>query len=290
MTDPTLLRIRIAAPVDAVWHALTDADALRAWFAEHADVALPDTYEFWGRYTPDGDKPRQRLLHAADHTLRFAWVLDGTDTTVDITLTPDGPSTAVTVTQTNLPGFADMVAGENVLSGVYTFWSLSLVNLADHLAGRPLTARCDYTTTDFRAEILIDATPHAVYESIADPAIFGRWFGVNAESERRVGGHWSMGPITDDSPTILRLDDDSAMAIQWPGDMVETWEMAGSGGGTKLTYVQSGFADPHPHGAWAGAVAGLAELRRYHEIPNWQPMWLKTHVAGTPDGMLSIGG
>lgn len=293
MTDPIMLRLRLAAPVDDVWHALTDPERLRAWFTEHATVALPDTYEFWGRYTPDGAHPSQRLLHAADHTLRFAWHIGDTDTDVEITLTDESPkSTVLTLTQTNLPGFADMVYGDTILSAVYTFWSLSLANLADHVAGRPLTARCDYTTTDLRAEMLIDAVRHAVYSSLADPAVFGKWFGVNVSAEPGVGGRWAMGPSSDaPHARIVRLDDDSAMALEWPDGMVETWELADSGGATKLTYVQSGFGDANRlHPGWAGAVAGLAELRRYHELPDWQPMWLAVHVPGTPDGIVTVNG
>ena len=57
--------------------ALTDPAALRVWLAEHAEVALPDRYEFWGRYTPDGAEPHQRVLHADERTIRFAWTVDG---------------------------------------------------------------------------------------------------------------------------------------------------------------------------------------------------------------------
>jgi len=48
-----------------VYEALTDPAALRVWLAEHADVDLPGKYEFWGRFTPDGAEPHQRVLHAA---------------------------------------------------------------------------------------------------------------------------------------------------------------------------------------------------------------------------------
>src|SRR5215468_10849801 len=48
-------RVRAMAPVKEVHHALTDAAALRVWLAEHAEVDLPHRYEFWGRYTPEGD-------------------------------------------------------------------------------------------------------------------------------------------------------------------------------------------------------------------------------------------
>ncbi len=49
-------------------HALTDATALRTWLAEYAEVDLPERYEFWGRYTPEGDVPHQRPLHVDDGT------------------------------------------------------------------------------------------------------------------------------------------------------------------------------------------------------------------------------
>lgn len=292
MSEPTMVKLRLDAPVDNVWHALTDEDELRGWFAEHANVRLPDTYEFWGRYTPDGAHPSQRLLQAEHNVLRFTWRISDTDTEVTIALEPEGDkSTILTLTQTNLPGFADMVSSVGELSVVFTFWSLSLANLADHLTGRDLTARCDYTSTDLRADMLIDASRHAVYESIADPEIFSRWFGVQTDVDRRVGGHWAMGAANvGPTATIVRLDDDAAMALEWPDGMVETWELADAAGGTKLTYVQSGFADANRlHGGWAGAVAGLAELRRYHELPDWHPMWLATHVTGTPEGITTSG-
>ena len=77
-----------------VWQALTSASELEVWLAEHAEVDLPRTFTFWGRYTPDGEVARQRLLHADDHTLRFIWPLDGEDTTVEIQVEPTAPTRA----------------------------------------------------------------------------------------------------------------------------------------------------------------------------------------------------
>jgi uncharacterized protein YndB with AHSA1/START domain len=286
-----MLKLRLDASADDVWHALTDAGELRRWFAEDARVHLPDTYEFWGRYTPDGAEPHQRLLRADDHTLRFAWQLDGTDTEVEISLAPESDkSTILTLTQTNLPSFADIIAGANVLGMIYTFWTHALANLADHVAGRALTGRCDYTTNDMRAEILIDANRHAVFESLANPAIFGEWFGISVEAEPGVGGRWAMGKLGE-VPTarIVRLDDDAAMALEWPDGMVATWELADSDGRTKLTYVHSGFDDPNEfYPGWAGTLAGLAELRRYHELPNWRPMWLAVRLEGAPEQVTAL--
>ena len=59
---------------------LTDGDALAAWFAEHADVALDEgRYGFWGRYTPECPGPDEgrhpiTALEAGER-LEFAWSL-----------------------------------------------------------------------------------------------------------------------------------------------------------------------------------------------------------------------
>ena len=74
MSEPMTCRARLAAPVEAVRHALTDPAELRVWLAEHAEVELPQRYAFWGRYTPEGDAPHQRLLHVDERhaALRLA--------------------------------------------------------------------------------------------------------------------------------------------------------------------------------------------------------------------------
>ena len=59
-----------------------------------------------------------------------------------------------------------------------------------------------------------------------------------------------------------------------------TWELEDSGGKTRLTVVQSGFdAGRPPYGAWAGIVSGVAELRRFHELSDWRPIWLESEGA-----------
>ena len=71
MTEPDLrLRAVVPAPPKVVYEALTDPAALRVWLAEHADVDLPGTYEFWGRFTPDGAEPHQRVLYVDERTIR----------------------------------------------------------------------------------------------------------------------------------------------------------------------------------------------------------------------------
>jgi uncharacterized protein YndB with AHSA1/START domain len=294
VSEPMKLRVRVPASIKDVRHALTDAGALRTWLAEHAEVDLPHRYEFWGRYTPEGDAPHQRPIHVDDHTLRFSWLLDGTDTTVEIGLAEDGrDSTVLTLSQTNLPDYVGTVAETGTLSLMHTFWALAIANLVDHVEGRKLIPKCDLTSPRMREEVLIDASPQAVYDSIVDPEAFARWFGAKIEIEPHVGGRWAMGSFDlDPSPAkILELDPGRRMSLGWDDGLVTSWELADSGGQTRLTFVQSGFDEGQPpYGSWMGWLSGVAELRRFHEVRDWRSIYLEVHLEGMPEGLLTING
>ncbi|WP_336205886.1 SRPBCC family protein [Nonomuraea sp. LPB2021202275-12-8] len=274
MSDPMIIRARVPAPVKEVRHALTDPAVLRVWLAEHVEVELPDRYEFWGRYTPEGDAPHQRLLHADDHTVRFAWTLDGVETTTEFAVAEDGPeATIVSVSQTH---FDMSEAHEDGVRGMLqTFWYLVLANLVEHFEGRPLTPRPDFTSAELRAEVLIDAAPEKVYGSLIDSESVTRWFGYPIEIEPHVGGRYAMGGLDSggEPAKILELETDRRLSVDWGSVGVATWELEGTGGKTRLTMFQSGF-DRTPYAAWLGSVAGLADLRRFNEMPDWSPIWL----------------
>jgi uncharacterized protein YndB with AHSA1/START domain len=281
-----ILRARAAAPIKDVRRALTDAAALRVWLAEHAEVDLPHRYEFWGRHTPEGDAPHQRLLHADDHTLRLSWLLDGEDTTTEIRLdeqTTD--STIITLSQTHFD-FQDVITGASIRGVLQTFWALAVANLVDYVEGRRPTTRVDFTSPQFREEILIAAPVDVVYDSLISSEKASEWFGYPVDIEPFVGGRFAMGGF-DNNPQpakILELDPDRRMSVDWGPSGVTTWELEGSGGQTRLTFVQSGF-DTHnpPYAAWTGTLSGIAELRRYHELADWHPIWLPDNTAGTPE-------
>jgi uncharacterized protein YndB with AHSA1/START domain len=291
VSAPMKLRARARVPVKAVRQALTDPAALRTWLAEHAEVELPDRYEFWGRYTPEGDAPHQRPVHVDERTLRFSWLLGGEDTTVEITLEQESPdSTVITVSQTHFPDWAEAIAGTSILGVLHTYWSLAIANLVDYLEGRPLNPMCDFTSPQMRAEVLIDAPREAVYGSLMDAEQFRRWFGANVDIEPHVGGRFAMGGFDlDQSPAkIIELEPGHKMSMRWDDGMVAGWELADSGGQTRLTFVQSGFDTGNPpYGAWLGWLSGVAELRRYHELSDWRPIWLQVEMPGMPDGMLA---
>ncbi|HEX3588028.1 MAG TPA: SRPBCC domain-containing protein [Pseudonocardiaceae bacterium] len=282
-------RIRIAAPPPAVHRALTDPAALRVWLAEHAEVVLPDRYQFWGRFTPGGEAPHQRLLHVDDSSLRFDWELDGIATTVDIGLIAESESTLLTLTQTEVIGWPEVLADEGNRSLMHTYWALALANFADYTEGREPIARCDFTSAELRGEMLIDADRLAVYESLTEPEQFSRWFGAKLDAELYPGGRWAMGGFeaNSDPAHVADIQPGRSMSVDW-GDMVATWELADSAGRTRLTFVNSGFDETKPpYSGWLGWLGGLAELRRYHEVGNWRTRWVDVQLDGIPDGLLT---
>ncbi|WP_121396432.1 SRPBCC family protein [Micromonospora sp. M71_S20] len=282
MSEPMKLPVRLAAPVATVRRALTDPAELRLWLAEHAEVELPRRYEFWGRYTPEGDAPHQRLLHADDDTLRFTWLLDGVETTAEFALRAEGPDTTVlTLTQSHFD-FAEAMSGSTIRGVLQTFWSLSIANLAAHLEGQPLLPKVDFTSAELRGELLIDAPTAKVFESLTDSEQASAWFGYPVGIEPWVGGRYAMGGFEHGyAAKVVDLEPGRKLSVDWGPTGVSTWELAESQGKTKLTFVQSGFDEQNPpYGAWAGSLSGLFELRRFHEMADWQPIWLPAEVPG----------
>jgi uncharacterized protein YndB with AHSA1/START domain len=286
------LRAVVPAPVKVVYEALTDPAALRVWLAEHAEVNLPGRYEFWGRFTPDGAEPHQRVLHVDERTIRFAWTLDGVETTAQFELAEDEDGTLVTLSQTDLPSFEEILADTAGPRGaLQTFWSLAIANLADYLAGRELTPKCDFTSSELHASVVIDAAPDEVFDSMIQPEQFRKWFGANVDIEPYVGGRFAMGGFELDpgGARFVEFEPGRKATLLFADNETTSWELEGSDGKTRLTVVHSGF-DPTnpPYPGWAGWLGGIATLRRYHELPRWRSIWRQIEVAGVPAGMLAI--
>ena len=293
MTEPDLrLRAVVLAPLKVTYEALTDPAALRVWLAEHADVDLPGKYEFWGRYTPDGAQPHQRVLHVDERTIRFAWTVDGVETTAQFELAEDEDGTLVTLSQSDLPSFQDVLADTAGARGaLQPFWSLAIANLADYLSGRELTPKCDFTSAELHASVVIDAAPDKVFDSMIQPEQFRKWFGANVDIEPYVGGRFAMGGFELDpgGAKFVEFEPGRKATLRFADHETTSWELEGSDGKTRLTFVHSGFdpANP-PYPGWAGWLGGIAGLRRYHELPRLRSIWRQIEVAGVPAGILAI--
>ncbi|MEU6645361.1 SRPBCC family protein [Saccharomonospora sp. NPDC046836] len=274
MTEPLVIRVRTTATPEQAYAALTTAEHLTSWLAEKAVVELPTRYEFWGTSIPEGEAPHQKLVSADGTTLRFTWLLDGEETSTELAVGTDSAETVITLTQSHFD-FNDMLTGASIRGVLQTFWALALANLVDYLEGRDITARPDFTSPEFRATVSINAPVEEVYDSLLTSEKVSAWFGYPIEIEPHVGGRYALGGI-DNNPhpaTIVDLVPNERVSVDWGPAGTGTWELEGSDGKTHLTLFSSGFdtANP-PFAAWLGSVAGLAELRRYHEISDWKPI------------------
>jgi uncharacterized protein YndB with AHSA1/START domain len=291
---PNDLRLRAVVPATpkVVFEALTDPAALRVWLTEHADVQLPGKYEFWGRSTPDGAEPHQRVLHVDERTIRFAWTVEGVETTAQFELADDEDGTLVTLSQSDLPSFEEVIADAAGARGaLQTFWSLAIANLADFLSGRELTPKCDFTSAEMKASVVIDAAPDKVFDSMTQSDQFCKWFGANVDIEPFVGGRFAMGGFELDpgGAKFVEFEPGHKAALRFADGVISSWELEGSDGKTRLTLMQSGF-DPTnpPYAGWAGWLGGIAALRRYHELPGARSIWRQIEAPGMPEGMLAI--
>jgi uncharacterized protein YndB with AHSA1/START domain len=277
--DTLRFQVRIDAPADAVFRTLTDTDLLIDWLAESADVSLDDSrYEFWGRYAPQGDRARQRLLAAEPgRLLNFSWEFDGSPpSVVAVTLEPhDGGDTVVRVEHSGVP-----TAGPANPTALHCFWHVSLANLAAYCESLPTMPPFDFSVPaqgDALLRTVIDVPPDEVFASLLDPAQVDRWAGGEAVIEPKVGGRydfgWDHGPVT-----ILELEQDKVLAYSWrypdSPETVVRWALRGARGSTYLTLMHSGFdrdelAEQFRQG-WPGY---LVEVKRMLELGDrWEPI------------------
>jgi uncharacterized protein YndB with AHSA1/START domain len=273
------LRADIAVAPARVYRALTDAEELRHWLAEHAEVSLSEEhYEFWGGTTPQGERGQQRVLAAEPgRRLRFLWTLDGVSTTVDIELSGGDGGTELTLRHEPMPTLDELMAPTGRRDGrhtMHTFWPMVIGNLAEYLAGREGIAACDFSAgrgREIRIELTVAAPADRVFAAITTPDVVERWWGYEPEIEPRLGGAVTFGAegrISEWEPgKVFAYDEDG---------MTTRWELAESDGATTLTFVQSGFeADELDNAAQheAGWRGGLLELKRMLALGDeWRPV------------------
>src|SRR4029453_16537458 len=191
----------------------------------------------------------QRVLHASERNLQLAWTLDGVETTVELTLTEnepepeDGGGTLLTLTQSDLPSFAEVLSDKAGPRGeLQTFWSVAIENLSDYLLGRELTPKCDYTSAQLQVSVVIDAAAEAVFDSLTQPEHFRKWFGAKVDIEPYVGGRFAMGGFELDPGGIkfVEFEPGHKATLRFADGETTTWELDGSDGRARLPLVQSG--------------------------------------------------
>ena len=282
---PIHLQQTLTATPEAIYHNLTDTRRLAAWFAEHADIALPKAqYDFWGRFTsgtPNRDGGRHRLLTAqAPTALSYDWRHQDVDTIVDIRLVPRGAETTVIVEHFAPGPDGTERADAPIPEG---FWFLSLENLRRAVDGRDdAVVRLDFTASmlgDVTHTVEIDASSEAVFKALIEPEQMNRWIASHAVVEPHAGGRYDLGwtgyglfKILELVPNqrLALMDDDNPEA---ESHNVLTWTLEGSQGRTRLTLVHSGFApDTDNSGIYTGWLNFMNWLKSLVEYgPAWQP-------------------
>lgn len=257
------MEIAVAVPPERAWRALTEE--LPEWFAEDADVSLPDgRYDFWGRYTmgapsrEDGHHPV--LAYEHERSIRFGWPFGGAATTVELTLTRDGDTTWVRVLHEGLPARRPGAAPKN-------FWDFALANLRAWLELGHAMPMLDLSVDcrgGFEFAVDIEADVRQVFEDLyADQA-----------GNREPGERWEMDVGVPIGLEVLVVDPDRRLDIGWTnGDRTSlvSWTLEGSGGRTRLMIVHSGM-DPSydATGEMQGWYASAAmQIKRRVERGKW---------------------
>lgn len=297
MGDTLHIQVRLNAGAGQIFPTLSESEALAAWFAEHAQVEIPERrYDFWGRFTPetpDREAGRHELQsHSPGEHLSFGWRLRGSDTTVEFALVPEGDTTIVVVRHSGLGGTpydGSQCSNED-------FWFLSLENLRRYVEGRRDVVRCDFSrsmTGDITHTVEIDGWPSEVFETLVKPEQLERWIASKATVEPYVGGNFDLGWGAGGPVKILEFVPNERFATSWPEETptVVTWTLEGSGGKTRLTLVHSGFAPDKPTGGYnAGWLNFMSWVKSVVEYgPGWQPPVLPLGEDMRPFYAASIG-
>jgi uncharacterized protein YndB with AHSA1/START domain len=276
----------LPAPVARVFAALTEPAQLERWFAEHVDVEARrgGKFAFWGKHTYSTHSraaATQRLVEFdAPGRIAFNWTVDGKDSMVTLTLTPDakpeGEQTRIAVRQE----FDEAPDGPRVKYLIDDLWRLAFGNLMAYLmAGADGVVFVDFTdpSPSVTASVLIDAPRERVFQALLDPAIMNQWISSKAEVEPRAGGRYVYGweyknedrDVLGGPTHIIELVENEKLVTDWPDwrglpdrpSTTVTWLLETIGKQTRVTIVHGVFeraADISDYGAgWAWFLSQL---------------------------------
>ena len=239
----------------AVWQALTDEKQLVQWFCEHADVDLEaGRYNFWGRYTIGNPKRARRKVieHERNRRLVYTWRLRERPSRVEITLSRrKGGGTDLHLNHTGVPQWKWEQGGS-----IDNFWAGALAsNLRGFLTDGDPGYRYDFSYPSLGGcELTVDinAPRDRVWQLVDETVTLWR-------SEAHRQGY----PVE-----LLNLEPGGRVGIHQRGGEHEdfttvTFILRDSGGRTKLTLVQSGFArdDDFTEGHTLGWTGVLHDIK-----------------------------
>jgi len=255
---------KVPAPPARVFAALTDANELQGWFAEHAEVEprVGGAYRFWGKHTlgtpSQADANGKVTRFEAGKSIAYTWRLEDRDSEVAFEVAPDPENAEASVIK-GTHTFAEAPAINRAKEMVDDLWRFNWGNLSAHLAGGKGKLLVDYSDKDanIALSIYIDAPPSAVFRTLIDPEKIQQWFGVAAAVDPRIGGDWHLkmeferdGEKVASTPMkIIEFVENERLAISWPDwrgdktvpDQRVLWKLKPEGEGTRVEMVHDGF-------------------------------------------------
>jgi uncharacterized protein YndB with AHSA1/START domain len=285
MTFNTIrMQIGLSAAPDRVFKALTESEAVRAWFSEYAEIDLSaKQYDFWGKFTPtvpDRSSGKHLIVEAVPgEILAYRWRFNDHDTQVTFRLHPQPEGTLLTLRHAAVKeGGSEKGIGED-------FWFLSLENLRRYLDGKPGDARVDFSAPmlgHIQHETEIDASPERVWDVLTNPDELNRWIATQAnihlEKDGVYGLGWTQGDTDYGASKVIDIVPGEKLVLELPpfpgqSPTVVTWQMKENNGKTWLTFTHSGFdADQDVselHTGWRSFVNWMRSISEYGAA--WYP-------------------
>ena len=277
-SKPLHMQIRLDAQPDAVFRALTSAEALHAWLAEAADVDLPGgRWLFWGKHTPHNPAQNDGHMRLVDYQqnrmLSFAWDIGDRPTRVTFRLRhDDGAAILSLIHQRTESASAETFSLED-------YWFVHLENLRRYLDGKPADARVDFSqpmTGDIKHQLSIAVSAERVWAVLTGPHWMERWIANSSQFELRAGAEYDLG-WGFDGIEVIEYEVEGFLTISWQemdGSSTRvTFSLDARGGDTIVSLHHSGFAPDHPNnGIWIGWLNYLNWIRSVAEYgARWQP-------------------
>ena len=286
--------IRIDAPRDVVWTALTTAEHIAGWFGQ--SVSFPDGVyqgaEGSFGWQGHGVFPARIVTFSPTAEFAFSWgtpgepIREDNSTTATFTLADEAGQTLLRVVESGFDTLGTAAERRAAMEDNASGWTEELDELVAYTASlaRPgAPASADLDAGVIRRTVRIEAPRDTVWTALTTPEHLTTWWGHPTEfpdgwQPGSVGQFfWSGGSFP---VRIDQLDPPAVFALTWGLEREDTrtsvrFILADDGAATLVTVVESGFTHQ------ASVVARRAEMAE--NVGGWNQVldWLLDFVTGS---------